>query len=298
MAGTIIQTPKTRARNPLAAFTLSLCATGLGQMYNGSLGAGIAFCLLRSLAILSFPLYVVSHRPASSLLAFIMLMGALLLVTVASPVEALMRARRGSELPVRPYSSIPWYGIFAVMCVILTAASVLIASSFFYIERVGGGRTGPVLEEGERILVMTYLPEGLRRGEMASLAGGQARVMAIQGDRVRYEKNIFYVNGNALVMGYLPDRVIARFSGEREDIISEVNDAGSYPICFKQSADITAGRVPPVVPAGHLLTVLDDRREKDFARVVSTGEVRGRVEGVLFSGRFRKIGMNARGNLG
>lgn len=297
MAGTIIQTLKTRARNPWAALALSLFAAGLGQMYNGSIAAGTAFCLLRSLAVLSLPLFVVLHGPASSIIVFFIVMGAAFIVTAASPAEAFLRARRVRELPVRPYSSIPWYGLFGLGCAVITAVSALIVMSFFSIECVGVGRRGPLLENGDRVLVLTYLPGGLRRGEMAYLADGPARVLALEGDRVRYADNSLYINGRALSMGYLPDGVIARFSGEREDVISEASDAGRYPILFRKSPGIKPGMFPPEVPAGHLLAVLDDRREGNFARVVSAGEVRGRVEGVLFSGRLRKIGMDARGNL-
>ncbi len=295
MARTIIQTLKTEERKPFLSFIFSFLFTGLGQMYNGALAAGVAFCLMRALAILALPAVVVSQRPASAIVVFFNLVTAAAVVTCVSPVEALLRARRNRGLPVRAYTSPPWYALFAVVCAVITAGSVLTAVSFFSMERVKEGRSGPILAGGDLVLTLDYMPEGLRRGELALIDGSFARVLAIEGDNVGYEKNIFYINGRALIMGFLPDVVIARFTGEREDIISETNDAGTYPIRFRQSPDITPGFTVRKVPPGHLLVAFDARIEKGFARVVTGGAAGGRVEGILFSPRFRKIGMNAYG---
>ena len=55
---------KTGARKPGRSLLLSLLFTGLGQMYNGELAKGAAFCLMRAVALAALPVSVM-ERPAA-----------------------------------------------------------------------------------------------------------------------------------------------------------------------------------------------------------------------------------------
>ena len=298
MADKIIQTLKTKARNPRVSFALSLICAGLGQMYNGDLARGAAFCLLRTVPLLALPAWVMTRWPATSVTAFIYLMLIVLAITIASPMEALISALRKRGMPVRVYNSNCYYAFFALVQVIITAIAVLLLASFFTIERVKDERAGPLLQAEDIILVNRYMPQGCRRGELIALAGGAVgRVVALGGDAVKYDNNIFYVNGMALPLGYLADGVIVRFSSDRDDVVSEANDGRKYPVRFKQSPDITLQAVGALIRKGMVLVAVDTRLKKDFARIAPVDSIRGRVEGILFSTTISKIGMDAYGGL-
>jgi len=297
MTDKIIQTLKTRARNPRISFVLSLLFTGLGQMYNGDLARGVAFCLLRTMPFLALPAWVITRRPATSITAFICFIAIVLAITIASPLEALVRARRKRELPLRVYNSNLYYAFFALAQIMLTAVVVLMLASFFSIERVKDETAGPLLKPEDIILINHYMPRGPRRGDLVMTAGGAVgRVVALGGDSVRYNNNVFFVNGTVLSLGYLADGVIARFSSEREDVVSETNEGRKYPVRFKQSPDITL-QVDGPIRKGAVLVAPDTRLDKDFAKVAPADSIRGRVEGILFSTRIFKIGMDAYGGL-
>jgi hypothetical protein len=298
MADKIIQTLKMKARNPGISFVLSLIFTGMGQMYNGDLVRGVAFCLLRTIPFLALPAWIITRRPATTMTAFFCFIPIVLAITIASPLEALIRARKSREIPLKVYNSGIYYALFGLVHIILTAIGVLIIVSFFSIERVKDEKAGPLLKPDEIVLINRYMPGGPRRSELVMMAGGAVgRVMAQGGDTVIYDDNVFFVNGTILSLGYLADEVIARFSPEREDILSEKNEGRKYPVRFKQSPSIVPREFPRPIRKGTVLVASDTRLEEGFALVVKADAVRGRVEGILFSSSISKIGMDAYGDI-
>lgn len=297
MADRIIRTIKTEARKPGRSFLLSLFFAGLGQMYNGELAKGAALCLMRAMALVALPLSVMERPAAPSAVTALCLLAAVLALTAASPAEAFIRARRRTDLPVRGYGTMLWYSVFAAACALLTASAAAIMAAFFAVSVIDDGAAGPLLGPGDVVLVSRYRPEGVGRGELAVVDGAPARVIALPGDTVKYEGNIFFVNGRALPLGFLNDRAIARFTADRGDVLSETGDAGKYPVRFKRSPAIVLEGLAPKVPAEHLLVASDTRLVKNFARIVPAGSVGGRVAGIFFSARPSKIGMNAFGGL-
>lgn len=297
MTDRIIRTRKTEARKPGRSLLLSLLFTGLGQMYNGELAKGAVFCLMRGVALAALPLSVMERPAAPSAVTALCLLAAVVVLTAASPVEAFIRARRHPDLPVRAYGAKPWYCAFAAGCSMVTAAAAIFMTAFFTVGLIGDGAAGPLLGPGDVVLVNRYRPERIGRGDLAVIEGAPSRVIALEGDAVRYENNIFFVSGRALPLGFLNDRAIARFTADRGDVLSETGDAGKYPVRFRRSPAITLADLEPKVRAGYLLVASDTRLVKNFARIVPAGSVRGRVAGVLFSERLSKIGMNAFGGL-
>jgi len=297
MGEALIQTRKTASRRPGVAFMLSLVFPGLGQMYTGDLAGGIAFTLLRPLAIVAAPVWA-AGRNTSAVDVIIVFMLIAAVLTIASPVEARMRARRNAELPVRSYNAAGPYILFTIAGIILHCAAIMALAAFFSIRIYDGFRAGPLLSPGDLILVRHYIPDGPQRGDLALLDDGSAaRVIALSGDRVKYVDNIFFINGRKLSLGYLDDTIIARFAADRGDVLSETGDAGPYPVRFRQSPDITLQGVNGLVGKESLLVACDTRLDSDFARIVRASSFSGRVEGVLFSRNFRKIGMDASGDL-
>jgi len=298
MADKIIQTLKTKARNPGVSFVLSLIFTGMGQMYNGDLVRGAAFCLLRTMPFLALPAWIITRRPATSLIAFFCFIAIVMVITIASPLEALIHARREREMPLKAYNSNLYYALFALVQIILTAIGVLIIVTCFSIDRVKDKTAGPLLRPDEIVLINCIMPGGPQRGELVMMDGGAVgRVVALGGDTVIYDDNVFFVNGTLLSLGYLADQVIDRFSSEREEILSESNEGRKYPIQFKQSPSITLQAIPRPIRKGTVLVAADTRLEEGFARAVAMDSVRGRVEGILFSSKISKICMDAYGGL-
>ncbi|MBN2158988.1 MAG: hypothetical protein JW807_06300 [Spirochaetes bacterium] len=298
MADKIIQTLKTASRRPGVSFVLSLFFTGLGQMYNGDLAKGAVFALFRIVVFLALPASVAARGASSSIDIFLAMAAASLAVAAAAPVDALARARRGRELPVRAYNAAPYYVIFAVAQKLSALFAAAVLAGFYSILGVHDNAAGPLLERGDIVLVRKYLPDGPVRGELVEIGGGNAaRVIARAGETVWYAKNIFYVNGRFLPMGYLADDIINRFTKDREHVLSETGGTRVYPIRFKQSPDIIPGAIPSPVPKGSIIVASDTRLDKDFVRVVPAASVRGRVEGILFSRNIRKIGMDSFGDL-
>jgi hypothetical protein len=294
MADKIIQTLKTKARNPGISFALSLIFPGMGQMYNGDLFMGAAFCLLRTMPFLVLPAWIMTRRPATTIIAFFCFIAIVLVMTIAPPLEALICARRNREMPLKAYNSSFSYVLFGLVQSILTAVGVLIILTFFTIEQVKDKNAGPLLKPDEVVLINRYMPGGARRGDLVIMADGTVgRVTAIGGDTVIYDDNVFFVNGRILSLGYLADEVIARFSAEREDILSESNEGRKYPVRFKQSPSIAPEEIPRPIRKGTVLIAADTRLEQGFARVVHVDAIQGRVEGILFSSQFLKIGMDS-----
>ncbi len=298
MADKIIQTQKREARRPGVAFALSLFFTGLGQMYNGDLPKGAVFLLLRTAALLAVPASMVTRNPVSGITAFICLMAAALAITITSPVEALVQVKLNRELPVRAYNSIRAYAGYVIIQSLITSVLFLMVAAFFTAGDVTDRCGEPLLEKGDIVLIYRYAPNGFQRGDLLFLRDGTlGRVVALSGDAVRYEKNIFFVNGRALTLGYLPDDTIKRFSETTADVLSETNEGRKYPVRFNQSPAVTLRVIGPWVAKGNILVAADSRLVKDFARAIPANEIYGRVEGVLFSTYLRKIGMDAFGNL-
>ncbi|MBP7737019.1 MAG: hypothetical protein KA369_13660 [Spirochaetes bacterium] len=298
MADKIIQTQKREERRPGLAFLLSLFFTGLGQMYNGDLPKGAVFLLMRTVPLLALPAAMVTRDAGSAIIPFMGLMAAALAITIASPVEALVRAKRDRELPVRAYNTPYGYGGYTAATAVITFITTIVLAAFFSIGQVTGRTAEPLLERDDIVLIYRYAPQGFRRGDLVFTGSGEAvRVVALAGDLVKYENNIFYVRGTSLPLGYLTDDTIGRFTASRGDVLSEMNEGRKYPVRFKQSAEVTLKGIGPIVAKGCIIVASDSRLVKDFARSLKTDDIKGRVDGILFSSYLRKIGMDAFGNL-
>ncbi len=286
----MIKTQKIKTRYPFIAFLLSLVCTGLGQVYNGDMAKGIAFGLLRSIPLLLVPVVVLKQKPPSCIAVFAVLLLIGAAITLLSSGEALLRARRRSEVPQKAFNSYAGYGLFAFFSTALTAFSAALLIVFFSFGRDLDRGSGPAIIYGDYVLILRAPFAQYVRGDLVQFDRGSiGRIIAMEGDRVRYADNIFYINGSALLLGFVPDDIIRRFSSDREDIISESNDGKRYPIRFKKSAAVVLNSIEPIVIKDHLLIASDSRIEKNFARMVPASRVRGRVEGVLYSSNIRKI---------
>lgn len=298
MADKIIQTQKREERRPGIAFLLSLFLTGLGQMYNGDLPKGAVFLLMRTVTLLALPAAMMTRDAGSAIIPFLGIMAAALAITIASPAEALARVKRDRKLPVRAYNTLFGYGGYAAAAVVITVVTALVLAAFFSIDQVTGRTSEPLLERGDIVLVYRYAPKEYRRGDLVLTGSGEAaRVVALSGDFIKYDNNIFYVNGVSLPLGYLTDDAIGRFTESRGDVLSEMNEGRKYPVRFKQSAEVTLKGIGPIVSKGYVIVASDSRLAKDFARALRNEDIEGRVEGILFSSYIRKIGMDAFGNL-
>ena len=289
----VIKTQKIEAKNPFTAFLLSLVCTGLGQAYNADMAKGAAFAIMRCLAFFLIPFFSLKQEADSIIHIFIALTLICVVISLASSIESLFYAARNRKLPLKAYNSMPGYGLFASVNLILTGLAVAILCLFFSIDGISDKRAGPLIEPGDYVLIKRYSTRGSARGDLVLLDDGSAvRIMAVEGDSVGYAGNMFSINGRDLPLGFLPDDLIQTFTPDRGDIVSETNGGKKYPVRFKRSTAISLQNLASPVARGYMLVAADQRLEKNFARIIPAGGIRGRIEGILFSSNMRKIGMD------
>ena len=234
MAKIIIHTDNSYPRKPAAAFLFSLLVPGLGQMYNGDLIRGIAVALIRSLPLFLLAAVSIESTDRSCIRAFFLMSVAFLILTLASALEACIVACIRTELPKRFFNRARWYLLFAAVSIGFTSLALFMVCANLAFGRVRTERAGPLLAQGDIVLVRRFLPTGLRRGELAWFDEGRAaRVIAREGDLVSYAGNVWLVNRSPLPLGYLKNEAVTRYGAVAEEVLSESAEERRYPILFK-----------------------------------------------------------------
>src|SRR5208283_6162192 len=102
------------------------------------------------------------------------------------------------EAPQKAFNSYTGYGLFALVNAALTAVSAALLISFFSIGKAPDKSSGPAIAPGDYVLVLRYPFVQYVRGDLVLLERAFiGRIIAIEGDRVRYSDNIFYINDRA-----------------------------------------------------------------------------------------------------
>ncbi|MCP4136421.1 MAG: signal peptidase I [bacterium] len=276
----IIKSVKLRKRKPFIAFILSFFFTGLGQTYNGEITKGIILLALRILSLLFIPLYVLI-KPINSYL-FIFAPGWIfsLFFGAWSPFEALITAFKNREVPEKKYNFPLVYSLFGFLSIILLVCPVILIFSFFHIQKTGVP-AAPYLGHSDFVLVLNYIPNGCNRGDLVIYKDTPeetriARIMAIEGDSVKFEENIFYINEIQLPLGVL--------NNADQDILTETNNKFTYSIKFNKKNKHTP--VKMVLKKKEIFIVSDNRMQENIHRVISPSAITGRIEGIVLSPDF------------
>ncbi len=282
----LIKSVKTKRRIPAVSFVLSLSAIGLGQIYNGNLLSGIVFFMLRLVILMLIPFTVLVRDSPSHLPDFFVLSAAAVVVSAASPLEALMRSLKVEDAPRARYNRVWFYIAYSVFATFLSASALWGVVSFFSITAVGSNDSLPSLVKGERVLVMTYVPGEYRRGDLVLTGdGAYKRVIALPKCDASYDGAVFRVKGTPLTFGIIdPGRSIRYSETPQEYLLEERADGQKYPI----GATLSKRPGPPEtfrLGADQYLLAGDNRTASAVPVVADRRQIKGRVEGVIFPSR-------------
>ena len=197
-------------RSPLLAALLSLPAPGLGHLYAGQAGKGIALAVA-TLCVASSRFLICAGRGASaSLLGLLLPIGAFLTLSAYAVFSAarLAALRRGS-FALRGYNRLPAYAVFLLLSV---AGPLLIASEFrrsvLQVFKMAGSSMAPTLRDGDRILVRKSpgWSRSIERGDVVVFRPPSdpdrhwiQRVIGLPGDEIEIRTGKVFMNGKAVI---------------------------------------------------------------------------------------------------
>jgi signal peptidase I len=276
-------------RKPWVAVVFSLLATGLGHVYCGRIGRGLALFLASLLfapLIIGASLLEPSTPLLVGLLASAVAVVGLYLFAVA---DAFRLARRlGADYVPHEYNRGFLYALFILVGVTYPPGVVhYLRSNAFEAFLVPTGSEAPNILPGDRILVNKQLLHGRypRRGDVVVFRAphrpGQQwikRIIALPGDTVAVRDNEVFVNGKKLDHERVPpDSLPEGTGGLKGEVWEEVNGAGRYLILVdrgEKAVDFAEQKVPD----GQFFMLGDNRSDSTDSRqfgFIPLGDIRG-----------------------
>ena len=294
MKSEIISSQSPLRRYPILAFALSFIFTGLGQVYNGHFSKGFVFLIFRVLSLLVLPFYVIIYAYHVSVLFLSIIVIVQFIIWILSPVEAAYSARSQNTFNLKNFNSIFIYFIYGLISSGLLIFSVLLIISFFSIETVSTENMNPALLKNEYVVVNKYSGKNVGVGDAVIFVSknGKAagRIIAKDGDLVS-KKGGYYINNTAL-----PRTIISKIDLEKngidnsEDLFFELNGERKYPVKMKQDKSKNASVLKPVLLGNdEYLIAFDNRSTNDSFEIVKQSAITGKIEGILFSKKIRRI---------
>ncbi len=285
----IIKSVKTGRRNPATAFFISLAVTGLGQVYNGRYSSGAVFLLLRAVSEFIIPAYIQTRPENSSIYLFTGAVLFNLLVWIASPLEALYFAHRNREVELKQWNSVPAYAVFALLNISLLTAGVAVNTAFFSARNFPREKSSLIFTPGDTVLVKKYTSSVPEKGEYIIYRDDDrlktSRITGSRGDTVEISRRSILLNSVPLRIGIPEEKLLSgRELTGLDDLYFETTGSLTYPVRIDFSGDKGDTGVKTIKPAGGEFLVTDDnRRVKDFYRLIRREQIIGRIEGVIFS---------------
>lgn len=288
-----MNTPNAQDRRPLVAVILSLCATGLGQIYCGRIVRGLVMFLG---SLLFAPMIVVAALLPPATIVLVGLIFALLAVLgvyVYAVVDAFHLARRSGDhfLPM-DYNRPLVYALFVLVGLIYSAGGLyFIRSSVFEAFEIPTASEAPTLLPGDRVLVnkTTFQRRLVRRGDevvfrMSSEPGLNwvKRVIALPGDTVEVKENKVLVNGQQLSREPVLRASLGTAAEEiKGELFEETNSSRRYQILFSTDTKPLPDYPQAKVPDGACFVLGDNRNNSRDSRTmgfVALGDVIGDVQ--------------------
>jgi signal peptidase I len=288
-----LSTPNASVRSPLVAATLSLAATGLGQIYCGLIVRGLVMFLG---SLLFAPLIVAAALAPPATMVLVALILALLTVLgvyVFAVADAFRLARRSSDpFHLRDYNHPLVYALFILVGLTYsTGGMYFIRSNAFEPFAIPTASEAPTLLPGDRVLVnkLTYQRRFVRRGDevvfrVASEPGltWVKRVIALPGDTVAIKANEVFVNGRQLPREPAPRASLgAAARTVAGEVFEEINAGRRYQILLTADTRPLPDYPLAKVPDGMCFVLGDNRnlsRDSRNIGFVALGDVLGDVQ--------------------
>ena len=288
-----MNTPNAQDRRPLVAVILSLCATGLGQIYCGRIVRGLVMFLG---SLLFAPMIVVAALLPPATIVLVGLIFALLAVLgvyVYAVVDAFHLARRSSDhFQPMDYNRPLVYALFVLVGLIYSAGGLyFIRSSVFEAFEIPTASEAPTLLPGDRVLVnkTTFQRRLVRRGDevvfrVSSEPGLKwvKRVISLPGDTVEVKDNKVLVNGEQLSRDPVLRASLGTAAEEiKGELFEETNSSRRYQILFSTDTKPLPDYPQATVPEGACFVLGDNRNNSRDSRTmgfVAFGDVLGDVQ--------------------
>lgn len=295
MSDRIIITTQDKRRNPLAAFALSMAATGLGEFYNGESARGLVLFLLRLLSII-IPAYLFFQNDISSIKFIAAMPAANLILWIYSCIESTVLAARKKRIVLEKYNTAFFYITFIIITQVLIFVFILGLFMSISIKKIPDNKMAPVLLKNEFALVNLYSINNLNPGDVVfyntSNGPRTRRLIAKSGQKVKLNGSIFYVDNSPLETGILNNKEIKSLGiMDTAKIFYEIRGAVRYPVIANPD-DVSGKQLKTAVfeTGENMLFVAGDNRiEADNYELISAKAVIGKVEGLAYSANWRRI---------
>jgi signal peptidase I len=205
-----IMTAKKKKRNPFLAGLLSLLFTGLGQVYNGKAGLGIAFFLISGALFLLWGVLGGPHH-FIGLVAYA-IAGIVLWLFIA--IHAFIQARRMRETELKRYQKTAVYAFF----IIISLGSIFVParmwmSPFLGISpyKMATASMLPTLQKDDCLMTnrRAYRSQAPKRGDLIIFEYPQdpakhfvMRVIALEGETLEIKNKQVFIDGEPLQESY------------------------------------------------------------------------------------------------
>ncbi|MBN2295855.1 MAG: signal peptidase I [Pirellulales bacterium] len=285
----------THRRKPAVAVLLSLFCGGLGHIYCGRLGKGVALLTITTLigpmviaALLlghtdwTFPTLIISFVVAN-------------LIWFYAIIDAFIIARRAPrDYQLKDYNRWYLYLLFILMIFpVGTSYALLVREGVCEAFIIPSKSMHPTIHQGDRVLVdkRAYRHTPVERGDIVVFFNPNQRerrwikrVVALPGDVVEMKEGRLFINGEQL-----PRDEIDKADQNGGRIFEEKNGATSYRI-FMAADDTKADLAPQdhpktTIPPGHCFVLGDNRRKSKDSREVGPiplADIIGRAVSVYF----------------
>ena len=289
MINGLIQSSKTKNRNPILSFLLSSLVIGLGQMFNGDIWKGIFFLFFRIILMLLIPVTAFTNSHNSHITTFAILAFASIVLTIAAPFEALVYAIRHKPVNLNRYNNWYFYILFSFFSTFTTAFTIFIIITFYTITNVTSPESSPSLEKGEYILIRKHVTKELIKGELILYDNLKiGRIIAIN-KNLEYKNNALFINGAPLKYGLYSDKDMTKFSPKHfQYVLSERNNIYIYPVLV----DLTV-KDPETLHIENNkngIIVANDNRLKSLNPIVINPErIIGKIEGIIFTSQLKRF---------
>ena len=292
----IIFTSISSRRPPWVSSALSLLCPGLGQLHNCEGAKGLVLTMSFLLAMLLVPLYCVVYGDSVSIKIILLMIFSSICFWAYGIIDAGIIAQKKQVAALKRYVSGPVYAVYASVSLAALAGTLFALTACLDLMRIGVDSMTPALLGGEWVLLNRYQGKGVRASDVMvynSRKGYQiGRVIAVPGETVLKAGASFIINNQALTLGVFSPADIDRYGlTNSEDLYFEERDGSRYPIRASSSAVArrTRGMAWKRLKEDQILLAVDDRTGDEEGVVVTRSDIIGRVEGIVFSPRLRRV---------